>query len=237
MTRALIGLSTYVEPVTHGDWKEAAAFVPSTYVDAVDAAGGTPVLLPPSSAAPAELVAALDGLMVIGGPDVDPALYGAEPHPYTDTPRRRRDEWESGLALAALDADVPLLAICRGIQLLNVVLGGSLHQHVEEVVGHTGHLTMVGQMNPNVVTVRPHTKLASILPGEAGALCHHHQAVDRLGRDLVVTAATADGTVEAVEIPGKRFAIGVQWHPEEEPSDGRLFEAFVAAAREHQEAR
>ncbi|HWE54862.1 MAG TPA: gamma-glutamyl-gamma-aminobutyrate hydrolase family protein [Acidimicrobiales bacterium] len=232
MARPLIGITTYVEPVVHGQiWNEPAVFTPATYVESLIRAGAAPLLLPPSPADPAEVLAAVGGLLLIGGPDVDPALYGAEPHPKTEMPRRDRDEWEIGLVRAAIDRDVPVLAVCRGIQVLNVALGGTLHQHLRDVVGHRQHLIQVGRMNPNAVTVEPGNLLASILPAETKALCHHHQAVDRVADGLTVVARHADGIIEAVVAADRRFVLGVQWHPEEDPDDDRLFTAFVEAVR------
>jgi putative glutamine amidotransferase len=233
----LIGLTTYVEPITHHGWAEAAAFTPSSYVGSVIRAGGAPLLLPPGPAGPRRVLGAVAGLVLIGGPDVDPALYGAEPHPSTDRPRPERDAWEAALCRAALEMDLPLLAVCRGTQLLNVALGGTLHQHLEEVVGHTGHRAQPGRMGPVAVTVEPSTQLAAIVgDGEGHGLCHHHQAIDRLGDGLVVTARAADGTVEAVELPGRGFAVGVQWHPEEDTADDRLFAALVERAAKREAA-
>jgi putative glutamine amidotransferase len=230
MPRPLVGLSVYLEHIRLAGFDERAAYTPSRYVTAIDAAGAIPVLLPPSDAEPREVLSHLDGLVLIGGSDVDPALYGAEPHPRTQKPRPQRDRWEVGLARAALDADLPLLAICRGHQLLNVTLGGSLHQHLEEVVNHTGHMAAAGGMSRNQVDLVPGSRLAAILGRRASVLCHHHQAVDRVGEGLVVAARAPDGTIEAMEVPGKTFAFAVQWHPEEDPGDGRLFAAFVQAA-------
>jgi putative glutamine amidotransferase len=230
MPRPLVGLSVYVERIRLAGFEEQAAYTPSRYIAAVDAAGAIPVLLPPSDAEPQAVVSRLDGLVLIGGSDVDPALYGAQPHPSTQEPRRLRDRWEVGLARAALDADLPLLAICRGHQLLNVALGGSLHQHLEEVVNHTGHMAAAGGMSRNHVELVPGSRLASLLGRRASALCHHHQAVDGVGEGLVVAARAPDGTIEAMEVPDKTFVLAVQWHPEEDPDDGRLFAAFVDAA-------
>jgi gamma-glutamyl-gamma-aminobutyrate hydrolase PuuD len=227
----LIGLSTYVEKSKHGAWDEDAALVPMSYVSAVIRSGGSPVLLPPQPSDPADIVAGLAGLVVIGGADVDPALYGAERGPHTDRPRQERDAWEVALCHAALERDIPLLAICRGLQLLNVALGGTLHQHVPDVVGNTDHRVQVGQMASNSMLIDPDSSLGAILGSQAMGLCHHHQAIDRVGGPLRVVARAGDGTVEAVEIPGHSFAVGVQWHPEDNPDDDRIFEAFVAATR------
>lgn len=228
--RPLIGLSTYVEEAAWGAWYEESALVPQSYVSAVARAGGCPVLLPPSPARPEDLMSALDGLVITGGPDVDPASYGADAHAETDYPRKERDEWEMALGRAALDDDLPLLAICRGLQVLNVAMGGTLHQHLPEVVGHDSHRIELGKMNPMLIALNADSAIGSILGSEAEGLCHHHQAINRLGRRMEAVGFAADGTVEAVEVAGQEFAIGVQWHPEDNPSDDRLFTAFVQAA-------
>jgi putative glutamine amidotransferase len=233
----LIGLSTYVEPARHGVWEERAALLPMSYVSAVIRSGGCPVLLPPSPNAPDVVLGVLDGLVVTGGPDVDPNLYGAPAHPETDTPRTERDAWEAALCRAALSHDLPLLAICRGLQVLNVALGGTLHQHLPDVTGTLEHRTVVGQMSPMRISIQPDSVCASILGGEADGLCHHHQAIDKLGQGLHAVAFAGDGTVEAVEMTGPGFTLGVQWHPEDNPDDDRLFAALVAGATQHRADR
>jgi gamma-glutamyl-gamma-aminobutyrate hydrolase PuuD len=228
--RPLIGLSTAVETARYGVWEERAALLAWTYVGAVTRAGGSAVLLPPMPFDPAATLALLDGVVVTGGPDVDPSRYGATAHGETDSPREERDRWELALCQQALEMDLPLLAVCRGLQVLNVSLGGTLHQHLPDVVGHDGHRATLGHMSPNAVTTKPGSAVASILgPGTEG-LCHHHQALDRLASQLQPVGFAADGTVEAVEVSGHRFAIGVQWHPEDNPGDDRLFTAFAEAA-------
>jgi putative glutamine amidotransferase len=233
----IIGLTTYVEPAKHGVWDEVSALLPMTYVSAVIRSGGLPILLPPSTTDPAEAILPLDGLIVTGGPDVDPSTYGAEPHDETDTPRTERDEWEMSLCRAALDEDLPLLAICRGLQVLNVTLGGSLHQHLPEVVGNVDHRPVRGEMASNMVTLESGSAVASILGTEAEALCHHHQAIDRLGHRMDAVGFAADGTIEAVEVAGQEFALGVQWHPEDNAEDDRLFKALVEAATVYRRER
>jgi putative glutamine amidotransferase len=226
----LIGLTTYVEPTRHGVWDDVSALLPMTYVSAVIRSGGTPVLLPPSPTDPAPVLGVLAGLIVTGGPDVDPARYGADAHPTTDQPRTERDRWETACVLAALELDLPLLAICRGLQVLNTALGGTLHQHLPDVVGSDAHRVVPGEMSANSFRVDADARLAAILGTEPEGLCHHHQAIARLGRGLRAVAYAPDGTIEAVEADGKQFAIGVQWHPEDNPSDDRLFKALVEAA-------
>lgn len=225
-----IGLTTAVERARHGPWDEESALVPMSYVSAVTRSGGWPVLLPPAPIATQRVVAGLDGVVVTGGPDVDPARYDAAPHPQTGRPRRDRDAWEVSLCLAALAGDVPLLAICRGVQVLNVAHGGTLYQHLPEVVGHSRHRVAPGHMERNAVSLSAGTVTASILGTSTQGLCHHHQAIDRLGDGLLAVGFAGDGTIEAVEVEGKAFAIGVQWHPEDDADDDRLFRALVGAA-------
>ena len=231
--RPLIGLTTYVERAQRGPWDEVAALLPINYVSAVIRAGGTPLLLPPSPAAPASVLGILHGLIVTGGPDVDPALYGAEPHAETDRPRPERDAWEAALCRAALESDLPMLAICRGLQVLNVVRGGTLVQHLPEAAGTDAHRPVLGQMAPNQVRITAGSELAAQLGPSTRVMCHHHQAIHRLGDGLTATAFAHDGVVEGVEVDGQRFAIGVQWHPESDESDDRLVRALVEAAIEY----
>jgi len=225
-----IGLTTSVVRARHGAWDEESALLPMSYVSAVIRSGGWPVLLPPAPVEPGRVVAVLDGLVVTGGPDVDPARYGAAPHQETGRPRSERDTWEISLCQAALEADLPLLAICRGVQVLNVAQGGTLHQHLPEVVGHTDHRIAPGQMRTNKFTLRTGSLAAEVLGTDCAGLCHHHQAIDRVGKGLEPVGFAEDGTVEAVEMARKAFVLGVQWHPEDTPDDDRLFQALVEAA-------
>ena len=225
-----IGLTTSVQRAKHGVWDEESALLPMSYVSAVIRSGGWPVLLPPAPVEPGRVVAVLDGLVFTGGPDIDPARYGAAPHQQTGRPRHERDEWEVSLCQAALDADLPLLAICRGLQVLNVAQGGTLHQHLPEVVGHSDHRVAPGQMRSNKFTLRADSRAAEVLGADCAGLCHHHQAIDRVGTGLEPVGFAEDGTVEAVEMAGKAFALGVQWHPEDTPDDDRLFQALVESA-------
>lgn len=226
--RPLIGITTYREHASWGSWEDRAVLLPSTYPEAVALAGGEPVLLPTGSAG-ASVVGRLDGLVLAGGADVDPARYGQQPGPQTGAPREDRDETEVVLLRAALDAGLPVLAVCRGLQLLNVVLGGDLVQHLPDVVGTGTHDPGPGVFADHEVTTVPGTTVAALLGERVGAHCHHHQAVGRLAGSLRVAARAEDGTVEAVERPGEGFLLGVQWHPEA-GTDGRLFRALVVTA-------
>ncbi|MFE7167721.1 gamma-glutamyl-gamma-aminobutyrate hydrolase family protein [Streptomyces sp. NPDC057616] len=223
----LIGISTYLEAgVRWGVWELEAALLPAGYPRLVQRAGGMAVMLPPDATArAADVVGRLDGLVIAGGPDVEPVRYGAERDPRTGPPARARDAWELALIDAALAARVPLLGICRGMQLLNVALGGTLVQHLE------GHADVVGVFGRHPVKPVPGTRYAAAVPEETSVPTYHHQAIDRLGTGLVPSAYAADGTVEAVELPpADGWVLGVQWHPEM-GEDLRVMRGLVEAAR------
>ncbi|MFJ4978959.1 gamma-glutamyl-gamma-aminobutyrate hydrolase family protein [Streptomyces coeruleorubidus] len=227
VTRPLIGVSTYLESGARwGVWELEAALLPVGYPRLVQRAGGLAAMLPPDDPAHAAAAAArLDGLVIAGGPDVEPVRYGAEPHPRTGPPARERDAWELALIDAALTAGVPLLGICRGMQLLNVALGGTLVQHLD------GHAEVVGVFGNHAVKPVPGSLYAGVVPEETSVPSYHHQAVDRLGTGLVPSAYADDGTVEALELPsGEGWVLGVQWHPEM-GEDVRVMRALVEAAR------
>ena len=232
--RPVVGLTTYLEQAKQGVWDVRAAFLPEQYFDAVTASGGIAVLLPPQSgpdaAAPA-VVDGLDGLILTGGLDVDPSLYGAERHPLTDPARPERDAWELALFRGAEERRMPVLAICRGLQLVNVARGGTLHQHLPEAFGTERYRVGGGVFATNEVAVQDGSRLAELVGGGPIEVhSYHHQGVDRLGDGLVVTARTDDGLVQAVESDGDGYLVGVQWHPEENREDRRLFAGLVAEA-------
>lgn len=232
----MIGITSYAQDARWGVWHLPAVLVPLDYVDAVERAGGRPVVIPPSADGVDETLATLDGVVFSGGADVDPARYGAEPHPETDTPQARRDAGELALLEAALDRDMPVLAICRGFQLLNVARGGDLIQHLPEAVGSDDHKQVPGEFAVHPVEVKEGTRLSGIVGEHAEVTSHHHQALGRVGEGLIETAWAADGTLEGVEDPSLRFAVGVQWHPEA-GEDAALFEALVEEARAYRSAR
>ncbi|WP_437043626.1 gamma-glutamyl-gamma-aminobutyrate hydrolase family protein [Streptomyces sp. enrichment culture] len=221
----MIGVSTYLESGARwGVWELEAALLPVGYPRLVQRAGGLAAMLPPDDPQrAAEAVARLDGLVIAGGPDVEPVRYGAERDPRTGPPAPERDAWELALIDAALAAGVPLLGICRGMQLLNVALGGTLVQHLD------GHAEVVGVFGGHPVKPVPGTLYAGIVPEETSVPTYHHQAVDRLGEGLVPSAYAADGTVEALELPTPGWVLGVQWHPEM-GDDVRVMRALVEAA-------
>jgi gamma-glutamyl-gamma-aminobutyrate hydrolase PuuD len=232
----VIGITSYAQDARWGVWHLPAALVPLAYVDAVERAGGRALLVPPAEDDVEQTLDALDGIVFSGGADVDPARYGAEAHPETDTPQARRDAGELALLTAALERDMPTLAICRGFQLLNVARGGDLVQHLPERVGNDDHKQVPGEFAVHPVEIRDGSRLAGIVGAGSQVTSHHHQALGQVGAGLVETAWTADGTLEAVEDPSLRFAIGVQWHPEA-GEDAALFEALVEQAREYRAAR
>ncbi|WP_179272626.1 gamma-glutamyl-gamma-aminobutyrate hydrolase family protein [Streptomyces sp. XY006] len=221
----MIGVSTYLESGARwGVWELEAALLPVGYPRLVQRAGGLAAMLPPDDPQQAAgAVARLDGLVIAGGPDVEPVRYGAEREPRTGPPAPERDAWELALIDAALAAGVPLLGICRGMQLLNVALGGTLVQHLD------GHAEVVGVFGGHPVKPVPGTLYAGIVPEETSVPTYHHQAVDRLGEGLVPSAYAADGTVEALELPTPGWVLGVQWHPEM-GDDVRVMRALVEAA-------
>jgi len=234
--RPLIGITTDVVVAAYGAWEEESALVPSDYVRSVERAGGRPLLVPPSEEDVEETLDVLHAVIFSGGSDLDPATYGQEPHPETNGVLEARDRAELTLLEAALARDMPVLAVCRGSQILNVALGGDLVQHLPDVVGHDDHKHTPGAYADHDVTLEAETRIGRLLGGRAPIKSHHHQGFGRLGAGLREAAFAEDGTVEAVEDPSRRFALGVLWHPEA-GEDMRLFEALVEEARRYREAR
>jgi putative glutamine amidotransferase len=225
----LIGLSTYREQARWGVWDQPADLLPTQYADAVARAGGVPVMLPPQDPGAAAAVAArLDGLVITGGADVDPRRYGAEPHPRTVVWRTDRDAWELALLDAADSRDLPVLGVCRGMQVMAVHRGGSLDQHVPDAVGHEEHSPGGDTFGDIAVATCAGTRLRMLLGEDGRVGCHHHQSV-REHPGFVPAAVAEDGTLEAIEAPGDRFLVAVQWHPETR-ADAGLFAGLVAAA-------
>ncbi|HEX6149725.1 MAG TPA: gamma-glutamyl-gamma-aminobutyrate hydrolase family protein [Nocardioides sp.] len=216
MNRPVIGLTTYREQAAWGVWQQRADVLQAEYADTVVAAGGVPLLLPPATddaAAAAAVVARLDGLVVSGGADVDPSRYGEEPHDRTAGWRPDRDAWELALLDAADAARLPVLGVCRGMQLMAVHAGGALDQHTPELVGHEQHSPGGDEFGDTRVSIEPGSRLASLIGPEVEVACHHHQSV-REAPGFTFTARAEDGTAEAMEAAGDTFRVGVQWHPE-----------------------
>jgi putative glutamine amidotransferase len=227
----LIGISSEFDAVRWRDWVREAAVLPAAYVRAVERARAVPVLLPPSArASVAVLVKRLDGLIVAGGADVDPSLYGEQPHDRTLPPQPQRDRYEFALLRAAIEEGLPFLAVGRGMQALNVLREGSLVQHLPDVVGGDTHAPAPGSFGRHAVQISAGSALGKVLGDGAEVMSGHHQAVRRLGKGLVAVAWAEDQVVEAIELQGHRFGLGVQWHPEE-AEDTRLIEALVLEAR------
>jgi putative glutamine amidotransferase len=235
-SRPAIGLCTALERANYGVWDQPAALSPWTYITAIQRAGGLVVMIPPDAALiahPEEMLDRIDGLILAGGADLDPSFYGAEPHPETRHTVPERDRTEIAMALGAIERDLPVLGICRGMQLINIALGGTLHQHVPELRGHEEH-----RRNPGTFVGAEHDvrlepgSLAAMAAGEEVHVTksHHHQGVDVIGDGLQVTGhSTLDDLAEAIELPSKRFVLGVQWHPEADEKS-RVVRALVEEA-------
>jgi putative glutamine amidotransferase len=234
--RPVIGITTYLTLARFGVWEDDAALIPAAYVQAVEAAGGRALLVPPSMEGIDETLDALDGLLFSGGSDLDPEIYRQEAHAETDGVVPERDRAEIALLEAALERDMPVLAVCRGSQVLNVARGGDLVQHLPDVVGDEKHMHTPGVFADHDVDLVSGTRVQQILGDHAPVKSHHHQGYGQLGAGLREAARADDGTIEALEDPSRRFALGVLWHPEA-GEDFALFEALVEEARAYHEAR
>ena len=237
MARPVVGITAYAEPsVRWGVWDVPAAVIPLAYVEMIERAGGRALLVPPSDEGIEETLDVLDGILFSGGADIDPSEYGHDSHPETDNVRPDRDRGELALLSAALERDMPVLAVCRGSQVLNVARGGDLVQHLPDVVGDEKHKHTPGVFADHEVDVKADTRLGTLLGERAPVKSHHHQGFGRVGDGLVEVAWADDGTLEALEDPSKRFAVGVLWHPEE-GEDAALFQALVDEARAYRAAK
>ena len=234
--KPIIGITSYAQEASWGAWTLPAAVLPLAYVRSVELAGGRPLLVPPVEDAVEETLDVLDGLILSGGADIDPDHYGAERHPETTFTQPDRDRAELALLEGALARELPVLAICRGMQMLNVVHGGGLHQHLPELVGHVGHRATPGVFSIHDVRLEPASKTATLIGERARVHSSHHQGLGRVGERMQAVGWAEDGSIEAIEDPAHRFAIGVLWHPEED-EDKRLFEALVEEARNHRKRR
>jgi putative glutamine amidotransferase len=237
--RPVLGLTTYLQQAQTGVWDVRAGLLPAIYIEGVTNAGGIATLLPPQPVddeIAGRVLDGLDALVITGGRDLDPASYGQVPHPTTDQPTDNRDAWEFALLRGALARRLPVLGICRGAQVLNVALGGTLHQHLPDVLGHARHQAGNAVFTTSTIKTVPGTRVAALVGESTDAQCYHHQGIATLGRDLVVSAAdTVDGVIEAVEIDQTvhpdSWVVAVQWHPEERLDDLRLFSGLVDAAQ------
>lgn len=231
-----IGVCAVRERARWAFWDQTAHLVADTYVAALQAAGVHVLLLPVDPRAPEALLDRIDGLMVIGGADLDPVVYGQEPSDHTEQTYRERDEFELALTRAALARELPFLGICRGMQLFNVALGGTLNQHLVDADGSSPHRRLIGTFEgtEHEIDLQPGSLAERALDEHVHvARCHHHQAIDRLGDGLIASGRARDGVIEAIELPDA-WALGVQWHPE--AGDKReLFVAFADAARARQQ--
>jgi putative glutamine amidotransferase len=236
VAKPVVGVTTYVEDAEWGHWRLEAALVPYDYVRALERAGARVLLVPPDEDGVEETLDALDGLLFSGGNDLEPASYGAEAHPETSGTKPARDRGELAILEGALARDMPMLAVCRGVQVLNVARGGDLVQHLPDSVGHEGHREVKGVFSEHGVRIDQSSQLGAALGDRAPVKSHHHQGLGRVGDGLRESAWADDGTVEGLEDPGKRFAVGVLWHPEA-GEDMKLFEALVEEARTYKEEK
>lgn len=235
--KPLIGLTTYRQQGQTGVWNTEMAMIPAFYIEGITRSGGVAVMIPPqviNSTEANEIVASLDGIMFCGGRDIEPARYGQSSHELAEEPDKLRDDLEDKLLSAAIEANLPFLGICRGAQMLNVNRGGTLIQHLPDIIGDNRYQKGNAEFNPADVDVVPGTILESLVGDEvSNAALYHHQAIDQLGKDLKVTAKSSDGIVEAVELDNHPFGVAVQWHPEQTLEDLRIFEGLIQAARKY----
>lgn len=225
MKRPIIGMTTALIRAKWSVWDAEVTLIDSRYINAVDRVGGLPVLLPPNGGSAADVVACLDGMLFIGGADVNPEFYGAKPHPLSKPVPKRLDEWNLQLMKAAIAANVPFLGICRGLQLLNVLQGGTLHQHLPDVLGHDKHALAPGVKGKHIVRIAKGSVLEPIMGLNPSVTSYHHQAADKIGHDLEPIAWSEEGIVEGLRLTTHPWAIGVQWHAEED--DYPLLEKFM----------
>lgn len=243
MSKPIIGLCTALEVARWSVWDQPAVLLPSNYVEAIQAAGATALLLPPDPAVvkdPLQLLDLVDGLLLAGGADIDPSFYGQEPEEGLEATVPERDAFEIALAAAAMERNQPVLGICRGLQIINVAKGGTLHQDILGRVGHEGHRASIGSFDGADHDVE--LEEGSLAARAVGATTsttksHHHQSVDKVGEGLTVTGHyPPDGTCEAIELVANDFTLGIQWHAEATPGD-KVIATFVEAAKQWREKR
>jgi putative glutamine amidotransferase len=229
-----VGISAAIERVRWGAWDEVVTMAPRSYATAVQRAGGIALLLPPDPAAtedPESFCERIDALLLAGGADVGPRTYGADPHDETRSADPDRDRFELALCRAALARDLPVLGVCRGMQVLNVARGGTLCQHLPEAIGSDRHRHTPGAFGDHLVRLEPDSLAARVVGTEETTVkSHHHQGIDRIGEGLRATGWAEDDVIEALELDGPRFALGVLWHPEEDERS-RVIGALVEGAR------
>ncbi len=235
--KPLIGLTSYRQRGQTGVWDTEMAMIPAFYIEGITRAGGVAVMIPPQEISAAEakdVLSGLDGLMICGGRDVESTRYGQAPHEKAEKPDSLRDELEDHLLNAAIEMNLPFLGICRGAQMLNVNRGGTLIQHLPDVVGDNRYQLGNGVFSPAKVRVAPQSILNQLIgDGVDNAALYHHQAIDALGSGLKVTAQTDDGIIEAIELENHPFGVAVQWHPEQTLEDMRIFNGLISAARKY----
>ncbi len=237
----VVGILSAVERVRWAAWEETVVMVPRSYARSIQDAGALAFVLPPddgAAEAPDALLDRVDALLLAGGSDVDPASYGARPHPETKGTWPERDRFELGLVHRALERELPVLGICRGMQMLNVATGGTIAQHLPDDVGHADHRHTPGTYGDHEVRLEEGSLAARAARAKRLAVkSHHHQGTAELGDGVVATGwAEPDGIVEAIELPACRFALGVLWHPEED-TRSRVVRSLVDAARAEVRAR
>lgn len=243
MERPVIGICTALEQAQWGVWEQPAALLSLSYIEAVQRAGGLAVMLPPDPILvedPEQALDLIDGLLLAGGADIDPSAYGRPPHAETVETVPDRDAFEIALTRAAIERDMPVLGICRGMQLINVALGGTLSQHLPDRVGHSEHRRVIGSFDgsDHEVDVCSGTLAMQVIEDTRhNTKSHHHQGVENLGAGLTVSATSAmDDLAEAIELPEKSFVLGVQWHPEAD-AESPLLGGLVQAAGAYSAAR
>ena len=229
LSSPIIGVTTSINLRDYETPEQAVVMLPANYPNAIRKAGGIPVLLTEGDDV-VTLLDRLDGIIIAGGRDIDPACYGEEPHEKTTNLRPEQDSWEASLITSAIERDLPMLCVCRGHQLLSIERGGSLHQHLPETPGHENHGATAGDWSDHPVKIKESSLLASVIGTETMANSGHHQGVADAG-DLTVVARTDDGLIEAVELPGASFLLSMQWHPEM-IDQTKVFDALIEAARQ-----